>query len=190
MESTKRKKVIAICADGHGAGKTTLAGFIQDYYMTKNDGAAVVLSFVEILKAAASDLIGYKAAYDEKDKPLEKLNGKTVRDLLIFMGEGIKKEFGQDFFVKNTIVNDIEDSTYDLYIIDDLRFPVELDTLRDKYGDDLIVIYVHSPAAQKCDCEGLINSYQSDWETWNTGTLGNLYDEATEIVERLVFNHE
>jgi len=188
MESPKRKKVIAICADGHGAGKTTLAGFIQDYYMTKNDGAATVLSFV--LKAAASDLIGYKAVYDEKDKPLEKLNGKTARDLLIFMGEGIKKEFGQEFFVKNLIDNNIEDTIYDLYIIDDLRFPVEYETLTDKYGADVIVVYVHSPAAKVCECEGLIDSFKADWEVWNTGTLGNLYDEATEIVERLVFNHE
>lgn len=190
MESTKRKKVIAICADGHGAGKTTLAGFIQDYYMTKNDGVATVLSFVDILKVAANDLIGYDAVYNNKDKPLDKLNGKTARDLLIFLGEGIKKEFNQSFFVRNLIENELEDTTADLCIIDDLRFPVELETLRDKYGDDLIVIYVHSPTAKVCDCEGLIDSYQSDWETWNTGTLGNLYDEATEIVERLVFNHE
>lgn len=186
MESTKRKKVIAICADGHGAGKTTLAGFIQEYYMTKNDGVANVLSFVNILKATASDLIGYKAVYDEKDKPLEKLNGKTARDLLIFMGEGIKKEFGQEFFVKNLIDNDIEDSDFDLYIIDDLRFPVELDTLRDKYGKDLFVVYVHSANAKKCECEGLINVNLTDWDIYNNASLGQLYDEAVYIVDELL----
>ena len=188
MEPTK-KKVIAICSNGHGAGKTTLAEFIQDYYYKATGKDAHMLSFVNCLKGAASSLIDYNAVWDEKDKPLEELGGKTPRDLLIFLGEGIKREFNPKFFAEKAI-EEIEETTYPLYIIDDLRFPVELDALYDQYGADCIPIYIHTPAAKECECEGLIDPFQAVWETYNTGTLGDLYDEAADIVEKMVLHNE
>ena len=190
MEPTK-KKVIAICSNGHGAGKTTLAEFIQHYYetVTGHEGNVRKLSFVDCIKDAASQFIDFNAVWYEKDTPLEELGGKTPRDLFIFLGEGIKREFNPKFFAEKAI-EEIEKTTYPLYIIDDLRFPVELDTLYDKYGADCIPIYIHAPAAKECECEGLIDPFQAVWETYNTGTLGDLYDEAVEIVEKMVLHDE
>lgn len=187
---TSNKKVIAICADGHGAGKTTLAGFIQDYYTTKAKKVCAVQSFSDIIKEAAMPFVGYEGAYRNKDKPMKILGGKTPRNLLICLGENIKKDFGPEFFARYMIDHEIEDSDYELYIIDDLRYPAEVKALSEKYGKNLYVVYVHSPNAEKCECEGLISLELADWQVWNTGSLGQLYDEAVDIVNQLVFTNE
>lgn len=187
---TSNKKVIAICADGHGAGKSTLARFIQDYYTAVTKKVCAVASFADIIKEAAMPFVGYEGAYQNKDKPMKILGGKTPRNLLICLGENIKKDFGPEFFARYMIDHEIEDSNYELYIIDDLRYPAEVKALSEKYGKNLFVIYVHNHRAEKCECEGLISLDVVDWQAWNTGTLGQLYDEAVEIVSQVVLDNE
>ena len=136
----------------------------------------------------------YSSILDEvnmaKDEPLDSLGGKTPRDLLVFLGEGIKHEFNPRFFVDKLIKDMEQEDIFDLYIIDDLRFPVEVDALREKFGNDLILVYIHSDDALAYLCEGLIDRHLCDWYALNNGTLGELYDEATDIVEKMVLHNE
>lgn len=179
------KKVIAIFGCGRGAGKSTLARFMVDYYISKHQDAflgATVMSFTECLKFAASCLLDVETVNDRKDTPFVELGGKTPRDLLIFLGEGIKKEFTPDFFAKR-MVYEINRSNYDLVVIDDLRFPIELETLGKAFGPNLYTVYLFNKDAKKGACEGLINPNECDWSAYNNGSIGTLYDEAVDILK-------
>ena len=179
-------KVIAICGSNHGVGKTTFAEFIQDAIMRligKRTKVAMY-SFAECIKECAEHLIGYSSVWEHKDEPCKYLNGKTGRDLLIAIGEMVKKDFNKSFFVDRVIADIKSDTFNDVFIIDDLRFPIELEELRKAFGNDLTVVYIHGLDEVMCMCEGLINPHDTDYETYNLkDSLGQLYDEAATFVK-------
>lgn len=189
MDSTnKLTKVIAIYANGHGAGKSTLARFIHDYVTQCRDKQAVIYSFTENIKEAATELLPWDAVYTHKDEPRAELGGKTPRDLFIFLGEGIKREFNPLFFV-DKIIHDINKYGNDLVIIDDLRFPDELHRLREEYGPDLCVVHIEGDVDsydQDPSTEGLIDEGEADVHITNLGTLGHLYSQAVFIATEVL----
>ena len=182
-----RRKVIAICGDGHGCGKSTLARFIVDYCESIGKSADTI-SFADIIKDAAACFIGYRNVYEKKNEPCDYLNGKTPRDLIIFLGEEIKKKFNSQLFARK-VIYDIDSSNVDVSVIDDLRFPTELEALRKAYKDDLYVVYINTDRSrgESALCEGLIDPCDAniDYVVKNTGftTFGMLYDDAVYIVE-------
>lgn len=189
MDSTnKPTKVIAIYANGRGAGKSTLARFIHDYVTKCRDKQAEIYSFTENIKEAATELLPWDAVYTHKDEPRAELGGKTPRDLFIFLGEGIKREFNPLFFV-DKIIHDINEYGNDLVIIDDLRFPDELHRLREEYGPDLCVVHIEGDVDsydQDPSTEGLIDEGEADVHITNLGTLGHLYSQAVFVVTEVL----
>ena len=192
MESTN-KKVIAICSNGHGAGKTTLAEFIVDAAKRLRKKQGNVTSFAAKLKnMCAYDLVSdYNVMYDErKDQPNPELNGVTPRDVLIAVGTALKNTCGEDILTKLTlkaIKDDLFHDYADFVVIDDLRFPYELEALKEEYGDDLYTIYLEGTAAndvpQDLSTEGLMCPGDCCGYFYNEYTLGTVYDYACTIVE-------
>ena len=179
-------KVIAICGSNHGVGKTTFAEFIQDAIMrlVGKRTKVAMYSFAECIKECAEHLIGYSNVWEHKNEPCKYLNGKTGRDLLIAIGEMVKKDFNKSFFVDRVIADIKSDTFNDVFIIDDLRFPIELEELRKAFGNDLTVVYIHGLDEVMSMCEGLINPHDTDYETYNLkDSLGQLYDEAATFVK-------
>lgn len=183
------RKVIAICGDGHGCGKSTLARFIVDYCESKGKSADII-SFADLIKDAASCFIGHRNVYEKKDEPCDYLNGATPRDLIIFLGEEIKKRFNPQIFVRK-VIYDIDSSNIDVSVIDDLRFPVELAELRKAFKDNLYVVYIYTDRSrgESALCEGLIDLCDANinYTVQNNGftTFGMLYDDAVNIVENI-----
>ena len=190
MESTN-KKVIAICSNGHGAGKTTLAEFIVDVAKRLRKKQGNVTSFAAKLKnMCAYDLVSdYNVMYDErKDQPNPELNGVTPRDVLIAVGTALKNACGTNILTKLTL-KEIKDDLFhdyaDFVVIDDLRFPYELEALKEEYGDDLHTIYLEGnpdETPQDLSTEGLMCPGDCNDYLHNEDTLGALYDYAVEIV--------
>lgn len=196
MESTN-KKVIAICSNGHGAGKTTLAEFIVDAAKRLRKKQGSVGSFAEKLKnMCAYDLVSdYNVMYDErKDQPNPELNGVTPRDVLIAVGTALKNTCGEDILTKLTL-KEIKDDLFkdyaDFVVIDDLRFPYELEALKEEYGDDLYTIYLEGnpdEMPQDLSTEGLMCPGDCNTLFNNYGSLGLLYDCAILVVESVWLN--
>lgn len=186
-------KVIAIAANGHGVGKSTLADFIEDALERQHNVECCRESFASCLKLACEQLIGAKPVFCAKDKPCKALNGHAPRELLIKLGEMIKKEFDSAFFVKK-IISEIYVMPNDhVVIIDDMRFPVELNMLRDTFGDNLTAIFLEGKVdkdAQDSSTECLFTDEEVfldfDLFTNNYGNIVDLYDKAVRIAELIV----
>lgn len=190
MEPTKfNYRVIAICADGHGAGKSTLARFILDVVLKCCKKPACVFSFADVLKTGVEFMTDLQFSEFDKDAPREDFNGKSIRDLLIAVGTAVRETVGDNYFAKR-VIEDIKEHAdgFDCaYIIDDLRFPFELKALKEAFGDALITVYLESFSPkdnQDSTTEGLIDPADCDEYFENTDTYGVLYDFAVDLVER------
>lgn len=186
------RKVIAICASNHGAGKSTLARFIVDQVRHEYNRFCATESFAGVIKDMAYELIGNAAFKKEyKNIPCNQLAGKTPRELFIVLGETLKREFDDKIFVKRVIEN-INKGIDKVVVIDDLRFPVELEELRNAYGKDLTVVYIKADDADTAEpMENLIKPKDANISITNyklTDSLGELYDAAVAIVEEVLNN--
>lgn len=117
--------IICICGKS-GAGKSTIAGII--YRLFSNEGKKVILSpYTKYLKKYISDITGNSV--DDNNKPrdlLQDLSNELIKDTL---GDN-------DFFVRRQM-EDINFYSYffDVIIINDVRFPREIDLLKEKYSN-------------------------------------------------------
>ena len=137
MEYIKKDPLIICICGKASSGKSTVSNYLEN--MFKNDNKRVIVSpYTKYLKKYISDVMGI--IIDDRNKP---------RDLLQqFSSQIIKGELkDSDFFIRRQI-EDINFYSYfmDVILIDDVRFPREIEILKDKY------LHVYSIGVVRNDC--------------------------------------
>lgn len=133
-----------------GAGKTTIAKYLEVYYGFKT------YSFSTVLKKTVSDLfmIPLDSLYDvDKKSEVIPLWGKSPREILQLFGtECMRNYFGQDFWVKQIRESLNQSGALQKggggprnIVFDDVRFPEEVEMVRGLEGFIIKVVRPNNP---------------------------------------------
>lgn len=141
-----------------GAGKTMLAGLIAEKGLRK----VTRYSFADHLRKIVSNVVMEDIESLKisavKEKTVSALGGMTIRNVLINVATFLRS-FNDNYFVDITMkkINDDEkEDMQSLVIIDDLRFDVELNALKNKYNDSsMIIVAINSPDNNGLDLSGI-----------------------------------
>lgn len=130
MEINYRNPKIILIAGKARSGKNTIGDILKKLYET--DQKRVVISpYTKYLKRYIEEITGKEI--DENDKP---------RDLLQQLGvEIIREKLGKrDMFITRQMDDiDIYSYFFDVIIIPDVRFPKEIDLIREKYSNVTVI---------------------------------------------------
>ena len=131
MEFKKKNPYIILIGGKARSGKSTLASIIGNN-LTKKGDKVIHSNYTKYLKQYISDITGNIVT--EENKPRELLQKLS--------SELIKKELGKNSFFIDRQIEDIEIYSYfaDYIIISDVRFPKEIDLIKDKFPN---VISIH-----------------------------------------------
>lgn len=112
------------------SGKNTLAGMIEEE-LEKRGRKVCNIELMRTLKGYAKDYFGW----DGKDET-------KPRDLLQKFGtEIIREKMNKPLFHINRLLEDIEilANFFDDFIVDDVRFPLEFEKIKEKYPDSIAI---------------------------------------------------
>lgn len=165
-------------------GKDTLADYMISY-LQENDKKTAKTGISKYLKRYAIDYFGWNGK--EKTKP---------RTLLQKLGtDVIRKEMGKETFFIDRTMEDIEilSRFFDYLVISDIRYPLEFDTIKKKYRDDVYKIMVTSNRLNNLNnkekkhlTEVALDNYKDyDYLVTNNETKKDLKKKALEIVKEL-----
>ncbi len=171
-------KVIMICGKAR-SGKDTLADFIINHLENKKPCKVQIGQYI---KYYAMKYFGWDG--EEETKP---------RDLLIHLGTDIiRNKIDQNFHI-NRLVQDLEVLSYfyDTFIVSDVRFPVEIEKVKEKY-DEVVTIKISRDSeelnqSQKNNItETALDNYTDyDYVIDNNGTLEELEQKAVDIIKEV-----
>jgi len=132
-----------------------------------------------------------KAEYDKvphlKEIPIPRI-GKSPRQILIEVGQSIKKIIGADCFAIQ-LMHYIESRPDDIHLISDLRFPVEAETVKAAGG---VCVRVTRPGTAYPDDE--VDSALDGWDGWdyvlvNDGTLADFEVAVIALYDKIRKEH-
>lgn len=178
---------ILLWGETPGVGKNTVARIFCEYgYKIKEFKARLVLdTYVEKVAGRDIDFRLWKRLCSDrtlKDTKLVALDGRSPRDLLIETGAEYRKKQGDDLYAR-TLVTSIDSNT----VIPDLRFQVELSTVKDYFYGEVAVIKVirrNNPYALVQDAVGVCNfDSVTDYAINNSGSLDNLYAQVDKLAK-------
>lgn len=180
----KNRNPLIICTCGKArSGKSLVSQYIYDYYVNK--GYKVVFSpYTKYLKMYISTITGWDMS--DKDKP---------RDLLQQLSsELIKGKLNKNDFFINRQLDDIDIYSYffDIIIIPDVRFPNEIEILKEKYNRVVSIGVIRDnydselTDSQKKDItEVSLDNYDKyDYCIYNDNT-DKLYSDTLEVINDL-----
>ena len=171
-------KVIMICGKAR-SGKDTLADFIINRLENQKPCKVQIGQYI---KYYAMKYFGWDGK--EETKP---------RDLLIYLGTDIIRNKIDPNFHINRLVQDLEVLSYfyDTFIVSDVRFPVEIEKVKEKY-DEVITIKISRDSeelnqSQKSNItETALDNYTDyDYVIDNNGTLEELEQKAIDILKEV-----
>ncbi len=181
MEYINRNPLIVCICGKARSGKNTVSNYFGDLFI-KDNKKVIVSPYTKYLKKYIEDILG--ESITEENKP---------RDLLQNLSKDVIKGIlnDEDFFIRRQI-EDINFYSYfcDVIIINDVRFPKEIEVLRDKY-DNVISIGIERnnfasdlTEEEKNDITevSLDNYTEYDYVIENSD-FDNLYDAVLEIFE-------
>lgn len=190
------KKIVIGMIGKAGSGKDTVGNYICKHH------GFVKMALADPLKASVKEmfLLDDFTTYDrvEREKPLPDFPEWSVRKLFQFIGtELMRKQFDDALWVK-LLNKRIKSSEHSRIIVTDVRFPNELDKIRElgcANGYHVAFIKVNRPGYVGHDV-GIENheseSYDlvGDYTIMNNGTLDNLYDAANIMVSEIFLDAE
>lgn len=183
MEIKHKNPKIYLIAGKARTGKNTIAKNIKEYYEKKNQ--KVVLSpYTKYLKKFIEEITNEKI--NEENKP---------RDLLQQISSKIiKQELGMPNFFINRQIEDLKIYSYfmDIVIIPDVRFPDEIDIIKNKFPNVISIgvkrnnfISPLTKEEQKDITETLLDNYHNyDFEIENKNKQ-DLKIKVLEIIEKV-----
>lgn len=161
------RKILAFYSPYPGAGKSEAAQYIWGKYHFAR------FSFAEPLRRFVNNVVwGVGEIFDEKDKPLEKLNDATLRDLLIafgMAGRAVYPDIWAEILrreIHRVDHYDEEKLRFPKVVIDDLRFPNEYAMLREECAK---IVRITTPDREivPSETEALLEGYGFDAELVN-----------------------
>ena len=172
-------KIIMISGKAR-SGKDTLADFlIQALEEAQKKPCKVQVS--QYIKYYAMKYFGWDG--EEETKP---------RDLLIHLGTDIIRNKIDPNFHINRLVQDIEVLSYfyDTFIVSDVRFPVEIEKVKEKYND-VITVKIERDSEELTDSQkaNITETALDDFNDYdividNNGTLEDLKNKVPEIIQK------
>jgi len=174
------KDKIYIVAGKARSGKSTACKFIEEIYASKNI-KVLNLMYSEYLKNYTKKITNWDG--NERTKP---------RSFLQQLGDLIRKEMGNDFFV-NRLIEDVSiyKKYYNIFTISDARFPNEIECIKQKY--DVVTIYIEhiesnelTTLEQAHITETSLDNYTNfDYKIKNDGTIEELKEKIYKIIEEV-----
>ena len=160
-----------------GSGKSTFAELLSDQLEN-----SLIINYADLVKYVAKEYCGWNG---EKDK--------TGRALL----QEIGTERGRNYVHKDIWVSMVAaiitvlDNRYDNFIIADCRFPNEIDYWNEYGWEDVYSIRIDRPNYESAlteiqkqhESEIALDDYGFDYVIENSGTLEDLNDAATAIIQ-------
>ena len=179
LEEESQKIMIGMIGKA-GSGKDTVADYIVEKYGFSK------IAFADPLKQAVQVMfdVDDEHMFDrvKREEPLPGWEPWTVRKLLQFVGTDLmRNQIDEDIWVKNA-VSRVRKGT--LMIISDVRFPNEIDLVRELVSDEFktLFIKVHRPDHEDAAggianhaSEANIDNLKGDVDLFNDGTLDDLY---------------
>ena len=172
------------------AGKTTLAKEIQSHHKT---GGVHILAFAKPLKDMCVNIFGfsYNDVYTTEGKT--KYNGDwdmTPRVFMQKLGQGLRDAIGADVWVKLLKKQILEKKDiYDIIIVDDCRYPEELNMIRSLGGITVRVIRPNhvaiSGGLKNHPSEQDIPDDMLDYEFVNEGTIEDLWNNFHTLLPKV-----
>ena len=171
-------QIIMICGKAR-SGKDTLADFLIEDLKDKKPCKVQIGQYI---KYYAMKYFGWDG--EEETEP---------RDLLIYLGTDIIINKIDPNFHINRLVQDLEVLSYfyDTFIVSDVRFPVEIEKVKEKY-DEVITIKISRDSeelnqSQKNNItETALDNYTDyDYVIDNNGTLEELEQKAVDIIKEV-----
>ena len=172
-----------------GSGKDTAAKMLEVLYANpnisyedfanrkyKNFADIQIMHFADILKETVQALFGigeWETGTQEGKKVTISWIGKTVRELLQEVGQGLRDAVDPNLWIKALFANTEDWSNY---IIADVRYPNELEAIKERDGV-LIRIDRNSAGAGNHSSEIALDDY-NDWDVHieNNGSLESLFE--------------
>ena len=172
-----------------GSGKDTAAKMLEVLYANpnisyedfanrkyKNFADIQIMHFADILKETVQTLFGigeWETGTQEGKKVTISWIGKTVRELLQEVGQGLRDAVDPNLWIKALFANTEDWSNY---IIADVRYPNELEAIKERDGV-LIRIDRNSAGTGNHSSETALDDY-NDWDVRieNNGSLKSLFE--------------
>lgn len=189
-------KIIALCGYKR-CGKDTVANYIIDKYHYEH------LKISQNLKTICKqlfDLSDQQIECDEKEIIDERWN-TTPRKIMQFVGtemfqyqiQGVLPNIGRSFWIQKTINEMSQNMSLTNFVISDMRFMHEYDSLKRYRPDDIIVIKINRPI-RSC----VLPDQHVSEEEWkqipvdyiieNNYTLEHLQMQIDDIMYKITFN--
>lgn len=160
------------------SGKDVAADIIKEKY---NNDRVIELKYADLLKYYTKLITNWNGR--EETKP---------REMLQTIGDEVKNNEGQDFFVDETIKNiEVLKHFAKVIVISDVRYINEIEKVKQKY-DDVVTIRIVKPnfdnglteAEKNHSSETALDKYDKfDYIITNDGTIDELKRKITKIIE-------
>lgn len=170
--------IIMICGKAR-SGKDTLADFL---YNNLENSKPCKVQISQYIKYYAMKYFGWDGSEDTKP-----------RDLLNTLGTDIIRNKINPNFHINRLLEDLEVLSYfyDTFIISDVRFPIEIEKVKEKYKNvTTIKIERNSDELNESQKSNVTETALDDYDDYdikidNNGTLEELEEKAKEIIKEV-----
>lgn len=167
------------------SGKDTVAEFIRKYYDTSHPDLKVInLALAFYLKEYAKNICNWDGS--DETKP---------RDFLQYLGTDIiRKEIDPLFFIHRTLEDiSIYARFFDVLTISDIRFPLEVELIKEKYPDAKVLFIERSASLnvlteeqRNHETESSLEDFCSyDFKIENEQDLSFLEEKVYQIMEEI-----
>lgn len=185
VELEKRDPIIYVLAGQARSGKDSSVGFLKEYY-EKLGKKVKQLEFKHYLVEYTKAMTDWNGDLDNKP-----------REVLNYIGTDIiRTQIDERFFIKRTLEDILVYSYhFDVMIISDSRFPIEIESIKEVYPE---VISVHlireidgilNENEKKHAVETSLIGYQNyDYTVFNDGTLDDLKEKIINIAKEVKQN--
>ena len=184
-----------------GSGKDTAAKMLEVLYANpdisyedfsnrkyKNFADIQIVHFADILKETVQVLFGigeWETNTQEGKKTTIEWIGKTVRELLQGVGQGLRDAIDPNLWIKVLFANT---ENWSNYIIADVRYPNELDAIKERNGVLLRINRKDAGAGNHSSETALDNYKEWDLVIDNNSTKEDLFNILKKIIQKYPIN--